>query len=156
VNDERRLLEVARVAKAHGLRGEVVVDLITDREERVAPGTRLTGPSGELEIVASRPFGHRWLVCFEGVVSREQAEALAGTVLSAEAMDDPNVLWVHDLVGSDVVERDGTERGRVESVQANPAADLLVLDSGALVPMVFVVEVGPGRIVVDPPAGLFE
>jgi 16S rRNA processing protein RimM len=48
------------------------------------------------------------------------------------------------------------ERGRVESVQANPAADLLVLDSGALVPMVFVVEVGPGRIVVDPPAGLFE
>jgi 16S rRNA processing protein RimM len=156
VSDDRPLLEVGRVAKAHGLRGEVVVDLITDRDERVAPGSTLTGPAGELAVVYSRPFGHRWLVTFDGITTREQAEARAGTPLRAEAIDDPEALWVHDLVGSLVVERDGTERGRIESVEANPAADLLVLESGALVPVVFVVETSPGRVVIEPPLGLFE
>jgi 16S rRNA processing protein RimM len=44
----------------------------------------------------------------------------------------------------------------VVAVEANPAHDLLVLDDGALVPVVFVVEHTPGRVVVDPPAGLLE
>ena len=46
--------------------------------------------------------------------------------------------------------------GRVAAVEANPASDLLVLESGALVPMVFVVEAAAGRVVVDPPAGLLD
>jgi 16S rRNA processing protein RimM len=152
----RPLLEVGRIARAHGLRGEVVVDLVTDRHERVQPGARLVGPRGELVVAASRPFGSRWLVDFAGVTTREQAEALHGAVLSAEAIDDPDALWVHDLIGSVVVEPDGTERGHVTAVQDNPAADLLVLDGGALVPMVFVVDVSPGRVVIEPPAGLFD
>ena len=55
-----------------------------------------------------------------------------------------------------VVERGGTERGSCVSVIANPASDLLELDSGALVPAVFVTEVTEGRVVIDPPEGLFE
>jgi 16S rRNA processing protein RimM len=157
VNDPARpLLEVGRIARAHGLHGEVVVELVTDRQERVAPGARLSGPRGDLVVASSRPFGERWLVVFEGVTNRSQAEALHGAPLSAAPLDDAGGLWVHELVDSMVVELDGTERGRIVALQANPAADLLVLEDGALVPVVFVVETDAGRVVVDPPPGLFD
>ena len=74
----------------------------------------------------------------------------------AEPIDDPAALWVHELIGSDVVDVDGTARGRCVSVVANPAADLLELDSGALVPVVFVVRHADGVVVIDPPAGLLD
>jgi 16S rRNA processing protein RimM len=153
---DRPLLEVGHVAKAHGIRGEVVVDLITDVAERVDAGAHLSTNRGELVVASSRPFGHRWLVNFEGVTDRDTAEGLAGLVLRAPAIEDPAALWVHDLVGCEVVEQDGRGRGRVEAVQANPASDLLVLEGGALVPVIFIVESAPGRVVIDPPAGLFE
>ena len=154
------MLEVGHVDKPHGLRGDVVVTLTTTESTRLAPGTVLHGAGRSLVVDWSRPHQHRWVVHFEGVVGREGAEALAGTTLSAEALtddDDPDALWVHELVGCAVVEPDGTERGTVEAVQDNPASDLLVLDSGALVPLRFVA--GPpveGRLVVEVPPGLFE
>ena len=46
--------------------------------------------------------------------------------------------------------------GSCVAVLANPAADLLELDTGALVPAVFVVEQQPGRVIIDPPDGLFD
>ena len=82
---------------------------------------------------------------------------LRGLVLSAAPLDDDDVLWVHELIGARVRSADGVDRGVVESVLDNPAADLLVLDSGALVPVVFVVGTPPdGWIDVDTPDGLFE
>ena len=60
------------------------------------------------------------------------------------------------MIGSAVVDRDGNELGTVTSVEANPAHDLLVLDGGALIPIVFVTEHAAGRIIVDVPDGLFE
>jgi 16S rRNA processing protein RimM len=150
------VLEVGRVARAHGIRGSVVVDLVTDRHERLEPGSVLSTDEGDLTVIAARPFGRRWLVDFEGVADRNQAEQLAGRVLRAAAIEDPDELWVHDLVGREVVEADGTPRGPVVELQANPAADLLVLSSGALVPLTFVVDVSADRILVDVPAGLFD
>src|SRR5829696_9987909 len=82
-------LEVGRVGKAHGLRGEVAVTLTTDRVERVAPGAVLWAGERRLEVRASRPHQGRWLVDFDGVVDRSGAEALQGVVLTAEALDDP-------------------------------------------------------------------
>lgn len=156
-NGGDQLLEVGRVAKPHGIRGEVVVELITNRVERVAPGSVLTGRGGRrLVVEESKPHQHRWIVRFEGVADRAAAEALGGLVLSAPALRDPEALWVHDLVGAEVVERDGTVRGVVSAVVANPASDLLELDNGALVPVRFVVSSGAGRLVVDAPAGLFD
>jgi 16S rRNA processing protein RimM len=166
-------LEVGRIAKAHGLRGEVVVVLSTDRLERVAPGSVLHDGERDLVVVASRPHQERHIVEFEGVHGREAADALRGRTLHAEPLDADDVLWIHELIGRRVVELDGTERGVVESVQSNPASDLLVLDTGALVPLAFVVEdpgVGaPGpsgdadpsdatldTVVIDPPEGLFD
>lgn len=162
------MLEVGRIARVHGLRGEVVVDLTSDRTERVAPGAMLTAaPVGggdpaapgalELRIRSARPHGGRWLVTFEGHADRESVEGLPGRTLFGPPLDVEGVLWVHELVGATVRTPDGREHGVVESVQANPASDLLVLDSGALVPVVFVVD-GPsdGVIVVEVPDGLFE
>ena len=60
------------------------------------------------------------------------------------------------MVGAPVIERDGTPRGRCVAVVANPAHDLLELDSGALVPVTFVVEMVDGTITIEPPDGLFE
>jgi 16S rRNA processing protein RimM len=145
-------LEVGRIVKAHGLGGEVVVELVTNRTERVASGSVLS----DLVIQRSRPFGDRWIVQFEGVTDREGAEHLRGTVLCAAPLDDPDAFWVHELIGSSVVTVSGGVLGVVASVEANPASDLLVLDSGVLVPLRFVVSSDAGRVVVEIPDGLAD
>lgn len=151
------LLEVGRIVRAHGLRGQVVVALLTNRTERLDPGSVLYSEAGPLEVVSSTAQGHdRWLVSFAGVGDRNAAEALGRSVLRATPLPADGTLWVHELVGSEVTEVDGTRRGFVTDVQANPASDLLVLDTGALVPLRFVVECSDGRIRIDAPPGLFE
>lgn len=160
------LLEVGHVVRAHGLRGEVVVELVTSLESRLAPGNALvlSGHDGALlTVAAARPMpgrpgpgGARWFVSFVGVDDRNASEALAGTALMAEAVDDAEGLWVHRLIGAELFEAGGMRRGIVVSVEANPASDLLVLDTGALVPMRFVTSSAEGRVVVDVPAGLFD
>ena len=142
------------MVKPHGLGGEVIVELVTNRTERLDAGSTLTSSSGDLEIVRSSAHQHRWIVAFAGVEDREGAESLRGAVLSAPALDDPDSLWVHELVGAEVVGPDGRSHGRVREVEANPASDLLVLDGGALVPLRFVVSHRPGRVVVEAPDGL--
>ena len=68
----------------------------------------------------------------------------------------PGELWVHELIGAEVRDRAGVVLGRVVSVEANPAHDLLVLDRGPLIPMVFVVEQDPEVVVVELPEGLLD
>jgi 16S rRNA processing protein RimM len=150
------VLEVGTVVKPHGLRGEVVVALVTNRLERVAPGAVLASAAGNLEVVRSRPHQERWIVSFAGVEDRTAADRLRGVVLSAEAMVDEGALWVHELVGAAVVDVAGARLGTVTAVQANPASDLLVLDGGGLVPLRFVVATEPGTVTVDVPQGLLE
>lgn len=152
------LLEVGRIVKVHGLAGEVVVVLTTDRAERLDPGSVLRSSAGELVVRRARPHQRRWIVSFEGVTGRNEAEALKGTTLLAAPIDDSSVLWVDELVGADVVEM-ATRLllGRVVAVEANPASDLLVLDSGGLVPLRFVSRREPGapaRLLVEIPPGL--
>jgi len=150
-------LEVGRIGRPHGLRGEVMVDLVTDRQERMAPGSVLYAGPVALTVVSARPQQRRWIVVFEGYESREAVEPLVGQVVSAEAIEDPDALWVHDLIGSRVVEqRTGVDRGEVTAVLENPAHDLLELDTGFLVPLPFVVSSAEGVVVIDPPDGLFD
>lgn len=151
------LLEVARIVKPHGIRGEVIVALLTDRTERVDVGAVLTDAAGgTYEVVTSRPHQGRWIVHFAGVTDRTAADALRGTTLKAPPLDDPDALWVHELVGAEVVDVHGTAHGTIDAVQENPAADLLVLTDGRLVPVNFVVTHEPGRVVVDVPSGLLD
>ena len=151
-----RLLEVGRIGRAHGLRGEVVVSLTTDRVERLAAGSVLDTAKGALEVVASRPYKNGHIVQFGGVGDRDSAEALCGTMLLAEPLDDPDALWVHELIGSTVALVSGEEVGVVVAVEANPASDLLVLDTGDLVPLTFAVLRADSTIVIDPPRGLLH
>ncbi|MCY3787027.1 MAG: ribosome maturation factor RimM [bacterium] len=154
------LLEVGRVDRPHGVAGEVVVSLVTNRTERLQPGAELQIAGAARRVRRSRPFGNRWIVAFEGCADRDAAEQLRSAALLAAPLEDPAELWVHELIGAEVVCTEGSTRGKVLAVQANPASDLLALDSGALVPLTFVVSVeagdGPSRVVVDAPEGLFD
>ncbi len=151
------MLEVGRIVKPHGVRGEVAVDVVTNRpEQRFAVGTVLESDRGPLEVMSGRPHQGRWLVTFAGVDDRTQAELLRGLVLRAEPLDEEGALWIHELIGAEVVGVDGRSYGPVEAVEANPASDLLVLAGERLVPLVFVVHQEPGRVVIDPPPGLLD
>ncbi len=152
------MLEVGRIAKAHGIRGEVIVDLVSNRPEvRLAPGSVLASDRGDLEVLVATPHQGRWIVAFGGIEDRNAAEAYRGTVLSAEPIEgDDDTLWVHELVGAEVFDLAGRSYGPVEAVEANPASDLLVLAGERLVPLVFVKTRLPGRVVIDPPPGLLD
>jgi 16S rRNA processing protein RimM len=150
------LLEVGRIARPHGLGGDVYVVLSTDRTERLEPGSRLWCRGEWLTVDDAMEQSHRWLVRFAGITDRTVAERFTNMALYAEPIDDPDALWVHHLVGAAIVEIGGTERGRCVAVIDNPAADLLELESGALVPVTFVVGFDGGVVTIDPPEGLFE
>ena len=78
--------------------------MITDRAERLDPGSVLASDRGEMLVRASRPHQRDWIVAFEGIADRNTAETLRGLVLRAEPLEDPEALWVHELVGCHVVE----------------------------------------------------
>ena len=155
------LREVGRIGRAHGVHGELYVSLITDRVERVAPGARLLAGSKWLTVVESREQQQKWLVRFDGVDDRSAAEKLTNSILLAEPLpdvgdDDGDALWVHELIGSRVIDQQGVERGTCVAVIDNPAHDILELDSGVLIPVTFVVSCRAGITTVDPPDGLFD
>jgi 16S rRNA processing protein RimM len=152
------LREVGRIGRAHGVNGQVYVSLLTDRVERLAPGARLLAGTQWLTVAESRLQQQRWLVRFEGVGDRTTAEKLTNATLMAEPLndDDDDALWVHDLIGSRVVDQHGVDRGTCVAVIDNPAHDMMELDSGALVPVSFVVDCRNGIAAVDTPDGLFD
>jgi 16S rRNA processing protein RimM len=152
------LLEVGRITKPHGVRGDVLVVLTTERTSRLDPASVLQTDRGPLTVRSSSRHQDRWIVHFEGLDDRDDAERWRGVTLRAEPLDDDevDVLWVHELVGATVVLADGQPVGTVTEVESNPASDLLVLDTGALVPVVFVTDHARGRLTIDPPDGLLD
>ena len=151
------MLEIGRISRPHGVRGEVSVLLTSNRTERLDPGSVLETANGPPEVRSARPHKGSWLVVFEGVHDRDAADALRNVVLLGEPIDDPDELWVHELIGATVIDQDGTARGTVTRLVENPASDLLELDGGTLVPVQFVVSHTPNdKIHVDAPVGLFD
>ncbi|MGH3341872.1 MAG: ribosome maturation factor RimM [Carbonactinosporaceae bacterium] len=165
-------LVVGRVGRAHGIRGDVAVDVRTDDPDtRFRPGTVLaTDPPGRgpLTVRAAHPHGGRMLLSFEGVTGRDDASALRGTLLLAEVDPevrpvDPDEFYDHQLVGLAVVRVTGEPLGTVQEVLHLPGQDVLCVrdpdGEERLVPFVSElvpqVDPGAGRIVVDPPLGLF-
>ncbi len=170
-------LRVGRLVKAHGLKGALKLELYTDDPEgRFTPGASFT-----LQVPESSPWHgksltvreFRWMnshpvAFFEGVDDRSGAEELVRAILWIDQDDDDIVpeddAWYdHQLVGLDVV-RDDQVVGRVIRVEHFPAQDLLIVrlpgDREVLVPFVKAivpeVDIAAGRILVTPPAGLFE
>jgi 16S rRNA processing protein RimM len=165
-------LVIGRIAKPHGISGEVSVDVRTDApEHRFAPGAALeTEPPerGPLVVAATRWHAGRLLVRFAGVSDRGAADALRATLLVADsstsepAGDDE--FWDHDLIGLAAVSVTGDRVGEVSDVLHPAGSDLLVItrpDGGeTLIPFVTAlvptVDLAAGKVVVDPPDGLLE
>ncbi len=136
-----------------------MVQLWTDQTQRMEPGSALSSVRGTLTVVWSKPFGpDRYIVQFEDVAGRTAAESLRGVELEAEPLDVPDTLWVHELVGATVRDTAGNELGRIESVEANPASDLMVLESGGLIPIRFLTrhDAAAHTVEVDIPQGLLD
>jgi 16S rRNA processing protein RimM len=154
------LLEVGRIGKPHGVRGDLFLSLTSDLAQRREVGAQLIifDSSGKrtLTITASRPQQDRWVVHFEGIDDRNAAEKLTNKFLYAEPIDGAEGLWVHQLIGSEVEDTSGVSWGICTGVLNNPAHDLLELESGVLIPMPFVLSCDEGITVIDPPAGLRE
>lgn len=155
-------LEVGRVTKAHGLQGEVVVDFLTDLiDERTAKGTELFANGETLRVASARPHDStrgrsKWLVRFEGINHRDQAERLRGATLEALSIDDPDVVFVHDLIGKRLIDQHGSDHGLIAAMVDNPASDLIELVNGRLIPMAFYVEHDAETVSVSVPAGLLD
>jgi len=165
-------IAVGRIGRAHGVRGEVVVDVRTDDPDgRFAPGTVLaTDPeeAGPLTVERARWHSGRLLLRFTGVDDRTAAEQLRGTWLVVDAdelppPEDPDEFLDHQLVGLTVVTTGGETVGAVTEIR-HYGQDLLVIrrENGeeAMVPFVAAlvpeVDLDGGRIVVDPPPGLLD
>ncbi len=161
---------VGRIGRPHGLHGEVAVQVRTDfPDQRFVVGAQLSGDAGRtLTVETVRPHSGALLIRFAGVADRDAAARLSGLVLTADVtarpeLDDPDEFYDHQLEGLAAVGPDGAVLGTVREVVHAPASDLLVLETDhgeALVP--FVREIVPqvdlagGRVVLDPPPGLFD
>ena len=150
-------LAVGHLRRPHGLKGDIFVQLTTDRRERVEVGAALFARGEMLTVTASRVAGNgRIIARFDGIPDRTAAERWTNAELFAAPIDDPEALWVHEVIGQRVVDQHGVDRGVCTAVLANPAAEILELDTGSLVPSNFVVSTADGVITVDAPDGLFE
>ncbi len=160
-------LVVGRIAKAHGIRGEVAIDVASDEPSRFAPGARLQAGDRTLTVSGSRPHQGRLLVLFDGVSDRNAAETLTGAELTipfeeARALEDEWSFYPHQLEGLKVTDEGGQELGTMARVEESPASDLWVVRAqgrDVLVPavrdIVVRVDLDGGTIVLRPPEGLF-
>jgi 16S rRNA processing protein RimM len=164
-------LQVARIGKPHGIRGEVTVEVLTDApEDRFVAGTRFAvepATAGPLTVRSARWNKEILLLGFDEVADRNQAELLRGAKLFVETdeldEDDDEGWYEHELVGLEA--RVGEDVvGKVAALNTMPVQDLLVIETGdgeeILVP--FVEEIVPevnvdeGYVLLTPPPGLLE
>ncbi|RKT07159.1 16S rRNA processing protein RimM [Streptomyces sp. 3211.6] len=166
-------LVVARIGRAHGIKGEVTVEVRTDEPElRLSPGAVLrTDPAsvGPLTIETGRVHSGRLMLRFAGVKDRTAAEALRNTLLIAdvdptELPEEEDEYYDHQLMDLDVVLEDGTEIGRITEISHLPSQDLFIVErpDGSEVMIPFVEEIvaeidlEEQRCVITPPPGLID
>jgi 16S rRNA processing protein RimM len=168
-------LVVGRVVKAHGIGGEVVVDVRTDDPHgRFAPGTALRARARDKTektyvVDAAREHGGRLLVRLEGIATRDAADALRGSLFVVDTADlppieDPDEFYDHQLEGLRVRTVAGRDVGAVAEVLHTAAGELLSVktdaDTEVLVPFVSAivtsVSLTDGVVEIDPPDGLLD
>ncbi|WP_433710761.1 ribosome maturation factor RimM [Nocardia sp. CA-084685] len=170
-------LVVGRVAKSHGVHGELVVEVRTDDPDaRFAPGVRLRGRAarsnevGEFTVESAREHSGRLLMQLVGISDRTAADALRGTLFVVDSAElppsqDPDEFYDHELEGLTVQLTDGTVVGRVTEVLHSAAGELLSVraaDDGREILIPFVTAIVPTvsladqLVVIDPPEGLLD
>jgi len=163
---------VGRIARAHGIRGQVIVNPETDfPEHRFRPGAKVFAKRGAaieaLVVTTARMQNGRPVIGLEGVQTMNDAEALAGVELRVPVEElaplPAGTFYHHDLVGCFVVTEQGKEVGIVEGVEGTVGRSRLVV-AGArgeiLIPLVTeicrTIDVVGKRIVIEPPEGLLD
>ena len=165
------LVQVGRLGRAHGVGGEIHLDSFSLTTEEItaisdfvarAPG----GTMRNLRLASIRPATPRWLAYFEGIETREQAAALAGSALMAEAsrLPDagPGMVYTFQMMGLQVVDIGGRELGRIEEVLRTSAHPVYVVRGAkeilipAVGPIVRDVDLERGIVTVELPPGLEE
>ena len=164
-------LVIGRIGRAHGVRGDLFVEPMTDEpDHRYADGTVLmTSNDTTLTVATSKWHSGRFVVHFAGFDDRNSAETLRGLTLSIEvdpsqSPQDPDEYYDHQLVGLNVVLADGTHVGTIGEVIHLPSQDLLTVlregEAEALIPFVteFVpdVNLATKTVVITPPPGLLN
>jgi 16S rRNA processing protein RimM len=164
-------LQVARIGKPHGIRGEVTVQVLTDApEDRFVPGTEFVvepASAGPLTVNSARWNKDILLLGFDGIETRNEAETLRGAKLFIETEeldeDDDEGWYEHELVGLEA--RVGSRVvGKVAALNTMPVQDLLLVKTpdGQEILVPFVEQIVPevnieeGFILLTPPDGLFE
>lgn len=162
-------LVVGKIGRAHGIRGDVAIEVRSDEpERRFADGATFATARGMLHLASARWHGRRLLATFVGIDDRNAAEALRGAELRVaigvdERPDDPEEFYDHQLIGLLAVTDAGESLGDVSEVLHLPGQEVLVVRrNGAEVLIPFVSEIVPavdlvgGRLVVVPPLGLLD
>ena len=170
-DDLPETITVGRVLRPQGVRGEVVVEVLSDVPERFAPGSRLLGvregkPALPVEVAASRAHKSGAVVRFAGSEDRDQAEELRGLWLeiprSQVPAAEPGTYYHYELLGC-LCRASGEELGRVAEVVEDGGGLLLIVEGeGRRIPVPFVreflrdVDVAGARIDLELPPGLVE
>ncbi len=128
---------VGRIGRAHGIRGDVFIDVTTDEpERRFAKGATLRLERGsDIEVASVRWHRGRLVVSFKGYADRTAVEQLTGDRLYVDVPADerprePDEYFDRQLVGLEVRRADGEAVGTVTEVQHMPTQDLLVVTVG--------------------------
>jgi len=173
VPDWDAMAVVGRVARPHGLRGQVIVNPETDfPEERFQPGAELFvnrgGVAESITITTVRFQQQRPVIGFRGIDDMNAAATLAGAELRVPidrlAVLPPDTFYRHDLIGCAVETSAGAVIGQVEDVEGTMGGSRLVVKTSGgvevLVPLVAeictAIDPAAKRIVIDPPEGLLE
>lgn len=164
------LICVGAIAGAFGVNGEIRLKSFCAIPEDIVSYSPLTteDASQSYTIALARPINNGFAARLGGVTSKEQADALRGTRLFARRDQLPSLpddeYYYTDLVGLEVLDTGGTLLGHVKSVLNHGAADLLEIHGDGLKDTVLLpftlaavptVDLTKGRIIADPPDGLF-
>jgi len=165
------LLVIGRIGRAHGVRGDLFVEPLTDEPDvRFADGNVLVASAGNpLTVASTKWHSGKFVVHFVGVDDRTAAEALKAIELSIEVdpnqlPEDPDEFYDHQLAGLSVRLLDDSEIGNIKEVIHLPSQDLLAVTllDGREILIPFVTEIVPtvdvpgGFISIDPPLGLIN
>lgn len=163
-------LNIGRVVKSHGIKGEVAVEITTDDPDiHFAIGKTLTGKQAgkevELTVKTMRPHQKRLLVSFEEIPDRTAADSLRGMKFFAEPLDhdeEDDAYYDHELIGLEV-RMDKARIGEVTGVMDTPNRKILEVDyQGREVLIPFVMDIVPevdleqGYLTITPPEGLLD
>ena len=161
------LMTAAQIGPAHGLRGEVIVDIRSDDPQLFTSGESFSTSNADfpmLTLSSIRQQKDRVIALFDEVSSREDAEALRGARLLVDEREEEEDAWYpHQLKGLRAVDPQGNELGVVQGLQMGAAQDLLLVKTSAgtvMVPFVHqlvpTVDIPNGTVTIEPLPGLFD